>query len=76
MGLLFVLYILVNFLPQSWQVDVDKWIPVMAGSQVWGTKAVTGSVPMFSAWAGFAVLAGYAAIAVIAGSIAFRRRDA
>lgn len=76
MGLLFVLYILVNFLPESWQVNVDKWIPVMAGSQVWGTKPVTGSVPMFSAWAGFAVLAGYAAIAVIAGLIAFRRRDA
>jgi hypothetical protein len=76
MGLLFVLFVVVNFLPESWQVDIDKWIPVMAGSQVWGTKAVTDSVPMFSAWAGFGVLAGYAAIALIAGILAFRRRDA
>ena len=30
-GLLFVVSILVNFLPQSWQNHVDKWIPAMRG---------------------------------------------
>ena len=31
---------------------------------------------MFSAWGGFAVLAGYAVVALIGGFIAFRGRDA
>jgi ABC-2 type transport system permease protein len=76
-GLLFVLSILVNFLPQSWQTDVDKWIPALAGSQVWTTVAAPpGETPMFSAWPGFAVLAGYAVLALAAGLVVFRRRDA
>ncbi|HEY5361467.1 MAG TPA: ABC transporter permease subunit [Streptosporangiaceae bacterium] len=76
-GLLFVLSILVNFLPQSWQADINKWMPTIAGSQIWATRAsADGGAPMFSAWTGLAVFAGYAAIAVIAGVILFRRRDA
>jgi len=75
-GLLFVLTVLVQFLPQSWQDDVDKWIPALAGSQVWAVKASTDGAPMFSAWGGFAVLAGYAAVALIGGFITFRGRDA
>ncbi len=74
-GLLFVLSILVNFLPQSWQDHVDKWMPAIAGSQVW-TVVAGGHPPMLSAWAGFAVLCGYAAIALAAGLVLFRRRDA
>ena len=74
-GLLFVLTVLVQFLPQSWQDNVDKWMPALAGSQIWTTKA-TGGPHLFSAWPGFAVLAGYAAIAIIAGLVCFRTRDA
>jgi len=73
-GLLFVASILVNFLPQSWQVHVDKWMPAIAGGQVWATKATDPT--MFSAWTGFAVLGGYAVVALAAGLILFRRRDA
>jgi ABC-type transport system involved in multi-copper enzyme maturation permease subunit len=73
-GLLFVASILVNFLPQSWQVHVDKWMPAIAGGQVWVTKATDPT--MFSAWTGFAVLGGYAVVALAAGLILFRRRDA
>ncbi len=36
-GLLFVLFVLVNFLPSNWQNHVDKWIPFNAGMQVWTT---------------------------------------
>jgi len=76
-GLLFVVTILVNFLPQSWQNDVNKWIPALAGGQLWMTKSLPpGNTPMFSAWPSFAVLCGYAAIAVAAGVILFRKRDA
>jgi ABC-2 type transport system permease protein len=75
-GLLFVLFVLINFLPSSWQIHVDKWIPFNAGSQIWSTIPVHGNPPMFSPWTGFAVFAGYAVIAIVAGAVAFRKRDA
>jgi ABC-2 type transport system permease protein len=74
-GLLFVLTVLVQFLPQSWQNNVDKWMPALAGSQIWATKATPGA-HQFPAWGGFAVLAGYAVVAIIAGLVVFRTRDA
>jgi ABC-2 type transport system permease protein len=76
-GLLFVVTILVNFLPQSWQNHVDKWIPALAGGQVWMTTPnPPGNTPMYGPWPSFAILCGYAAIAVAAAVILFRRRDA
>jgi ABC-2 type transport system permease protein len=76
-GLLFVVTILVNFLPQSWQNHVDRWIPALAGGQLWMTKGQPpGNTPMFGPWTSFAVLCGYAVIAVAAGVLLFRRRDA
>lgn len=74
-GLLFVILILSNFLPQTWQVHVDKWIPFNAGSQIWST-VTDPSAHMFAAWTGFGVFTAYAAIAIAAGLILFRRRDA
>jgi len=75
-GLLFVLSILVSFLPHSWQDSVDKWTPAIAGAQVWTTKASPGGPHLFSAWPGFAVLAAYAVVAIVAGLALFRTRDA
>jgi ABC-2 type transport system permease protein len=76
-GLLFVVTILVNFLPTSWQNDVDRWVPALAGGQIWMTRPVPpGSTPMFAPWASFAVLCGYAALAVIGAVALFRKRDA
>jgi ABC-2 type transport system permease protein len=78
-GLMFVLWILSQFLPgppSGWfgQEDIDKWIPFNAGSAVWENQA-NGLHP-FSPWIGFAVFCGYAAIAIIGGLIVFLRRDA
>jgi ABC-type transport system involved in multi-copper enzyme maturation permease subunit len=75
-GLLFVLFVLINFLPSNWQNHVDKWIPFNAGSQIWNTIAPTGNPPQFSPWTGLGVFAAYAAIAIIAGVFLFQRRDA
>jgi ABC-2 type transport system permease protein len=75
-GLLFVLFVLINFLPSNWQDHVDKWIPFNAGSQIWTTINPGGNPPMFSPWTGFAVFTGYAVIAIIAGAVAFQKRDA
>lgn len=74
-GLLFVLTVLVQFLPSSWQNSLDKWMPALAGSQIWATK-VTEGAHQFPAWGGFAVLAGWAAAAIVAGLVLFRTRDA
>ena len=77
-GLLFVLSILINFIPQSWQDHVTKWIPADAGVQIWSVVRVPAGkgTPMFAPWTGFAVFCGYAAIALIAGLVLFRKRDA
>jgi ABC-2 type transport system permease protein len=76
-GLLFVVTILVNFLPQSWQDHVDKWVPALAGGQLWMTgPRPPGATSMFGPWTSFAILCGYAAVAVAAGVILFRKRDA
>jgi ABC-2 type transport system permease protein len=75
-GLLFVVTILVNFLPSTWQNHIDKWIPAMAGTQIWSTIPSRGQPAMFAPWTGFAVFCGYAAIALIAAVILFRQRDA
>jgi ABC-2 type transport system permease protein len=74
-GLLFVLTVLVQFLPSSWRDSVDRWLPALAGSQIWATKVSPGG-HQFPAWGGFAVLAGWAAVAIIAGLVLFRTRDA
>jgi ABC-2 type transport system permease protein len=75
-GLLFVVLILSGFLPQSWQNDVNRWIPFNAGSGIWRAVPAPPDQHAFAAWPGFAVLASYAAIAIIAGVILFRKRDA
>jgi ABC-2 type transport system permease protein len=75
-ALLFVLFVLTNFLPSTWQDHVDKWVPFNAGSQIWFVVPQHGPPNMFAPWTGFAVFAGYAAIAIIAGAAVFLRRDA
>lgn len=75
-ALLFVINIITNFMPTSWQDDVDKWLPYNAGSQVWATQHVADVGTSFGAWSGFGVYMGYAAIALILGLWVFKRRDA
>jgi ABC-2 type transport system permease protein len=78
-GLMFVLWILSQFLPgppSGWfgQEDIDKWIPFNAGSSIWENQA-NGLHP-FSPWIGFAVFCIYTAVAIVGGLVVFLRRDA
>ena len=75
-ALLFVVSILIHLLPHNWQIHVDKWIPAIAGSQIWTVIPTSGDAPNFAPWTGFAVLCGYAAIAIAAGTYLFRKRNA
>ena len=74
--LLFVVTIIVNFMPDSWQGDIDKWLPANAGSQVWATQHTADVGTALGAWSGFGVYMIYAAVAIIIGAISFKKRDA
>jgi ABC-2 type transport system permease protein len=74
-GLLFVLTVVVNFLPDSWQEHVNKWTPAIAGGEVWAVKQAPGALNL-GAWQGFGVLCAYAAVALVVGLVLFLRRDA
>jgi ABC-2 type transport system permease protein len=72
-GVLFVLFILSGFLPYNWAVHIDKWVPFNAGGAIWENQSGTA---MFSPWVGFLVFCIYAAVALVAGLVLFRNRDA
>jgi hypothetical protein len=72
-GLLFILFILVQFLPGNWRHDIGKWIPFNAGLQIISTRP---QADMLSPWAGFGVFLVYVAVAVIGGAIVMRGKDA
>jgi ABC-2 type transport system permease protein len=84
-AVLFLLPFAGGMLPHPLQNDVDKWLPTAAGAQIWtvnhaphlnSASPIGASGPMLSPWTGFAVFFGYAAVAITAGLISFRKRDA
>jgi ABC-2 type transport system permease protein len=72
-GLLFVLPIIVNFLPSSWTNDIMRWLPSEGGLAIWNPQQTAHE---FAAWGEFGVFAAYTAALLIAGFILFRKRDA
>jgi len=73
-GLLFILPILMNFLPVSWHRDaIAQWLPSNAGMQI---IEKTTQPLQFSPWVGLAVFAGWVALAFAAALVLLRRRDA
>jgi ABC-2 type transport system permease protein len=72
-GVLFVVPIIVNFLPSSWNNDITRWLPSEGGLAIWRTTQAAHEWP---AWGEFSVFLGYTAVVLIAGYILFRRRDA
>jgi ABC-2 type transport system permease protein len=72
-GLLFVLPIIVRFLPSSWSDPINKYLPSNAG------EAITHVHPdptLLAPWTGFGLFFGYAAVILIAAAISLRMRDA
>ncbi len=72
-GVLFVLPIIVRFLPSSWSTPIDKYLPSTLGQ---GITAVHPSPGALSPWVGFAVFCGYAAVVLLGAAVSLRRRDA
>lgn len=74
-GVMFVIPIIVNLLPDNWRIEIVRWLPSSALDRVSAT--LPGANPhMFGPWGQFAVTAAWAAAALVAGIILFRKRDA
>jgi ABC-2 type transport system permease protein len=74
-GLLFVLQIVVQLLPQSWNWEMLRFLPSSAG-QIIPSAIVQTNTHMWSAWPQLGVTAVWAAALVIIGFALFRSRDA
>jgi ABC-2 type transport system permease protein len=73
-GLLFILPILMNFVPESWhQAAISQWLPSNAGFQI---IEKTTQPLQFSPWVGLAVFVGWVAVGFAAALVLLRRRDA
>jgi len=72
-GVLFVVPIIVNFLPSSWNNDIVRWLPSEGGQAIWRTTTAAHEWP---AWGEFSVFLAYTAAVLIAGYVLFRKRDA
>jgi ABC-2 type transport system permease protein len=72
-GLLLVLPAIVAALPSNWQNDIDKFLPLPAGTQILTTVRDSN---VLSPWAGIGVFALYAVAAIGAGAVMFMTRDA
>jgi ABC-2 type transport system permease protein len=74
-GMMFVVPIIINLLPDNWRIEVVRWLPSSALDRISAT--IPGANPhMFGPWGQFAVTAGWAVAALAAGIILFRKRDA
>jgi ABC-2 type transport system permease protein len=75
-GLLFVLPVLVNWLP--WSNDLVRWLPTSAARAISATiwNAGPQNSHLFSPGAQFAVFAVYTAVVLVVGGILFLKRDA
>ncbi|HEX6527915.1 MAG TPA: ABC transporter permease subunit [Streptosporangiaceae bacterium] len=75
-ALFFVVPLVSNVLPKSAQNNVVRWLPGNSALLQIVAAKPTGQHHVFGPYGQLAVLAGYAAIAVAAGALLFRRRDA
>ena len=72
-GIVFAASALVNLLPSTWRDDVQRYLPLNAGSQIMSTQPDSSSL---SPWHGFLVLCCYGAVTVGAAAVLITRRDA
>jgi ABC-2 type transport system permease protein len=74
-GLMFVLPIIVQLLPNTWRWDVVRFFPDAAG-RVLSVTVGQHNPHLWSAWPQFGVTLAYAAVLLGAGAYLFRKRDA
>jgi ABC-2 type transport system permease protein len=75
-GILLVLPAVVAALPSSLGNPIGKFLPLHITNTMTSVVQTGGGAPAFSPWAGFAILCGYAIIALVIGGVLMARRDA
>lgn len=73
-GIVLVAPLLTNALPEPYSYDVAKFLPLNIGTRVTATTEVDPN--LFGPWVGLALLALYAAVALVIGAVVLQRRDA
>jgi ABC-2 type transport system permease protein len=76
LGLIFLLPALAQALPNSWYQAIERWLPGGAALHPMIETRPGHDQYLFGAWGQFAVIAGWAAVALIVGGWLLRRRDA
>jgi ABC-2 type transport system permease protein len=71
-GVLFVLPLIIVFLPRPWPNRLEKWLPGGAGQSILHTVHDSESL---APWAGFGVLMVYVAIVMVVAALLLRARD-
>jgi ABC-type transport system involved in multi-copper enzyme maturation permease subunit len=74
-GLMFVLPIIIQILPENWRWDIMRFFPDAAGRVLSVTIGQTNT-HLWSAWPQFGVTLIYAAVLLAVGGYLFRKRDA
>jgi ABC-2 type transport system permease protein len=72
-GILFVLPLVSNAFPHSWQEWLDKFLPSSAGAEIWSVRR---AAMMYSPWTEFFIFLAWIAVLLVAGMFLFRTRDA
>jgi ABC-type multidrug transport system permease subunit len=75
-GLVFVIPLVSAVLPESASKDVVRWLPGNSALSPIISAKPGGNADLFGPYGQLAVFAGYAVIALAAGALLFRRRDA
>ncbi len=75
-GLMFVLSIVIQILPETWRDDLMRFFPDAAGRVISVTLPQQQNPHLWSAWPQFLVTVIWAAVLVGAGGYLFRKRDA
>jgi ABC-2 type transport system permease protein len=73
-GIVLVLPLLTNALPDPYSSDIAKYLPLNAGTQIMSVTHPDST--MLGPWTGLGVTALYAVVALVAGALMLNRRDA
>lgn len=76
LGLIFLLPLLAQALPNSWYTGIARWLPGGEALHPIIATDPSGQSYLFGAWGEFAVVAGWAAVALIVGGWLLHHRDA
>lgn len=74
-GLILVVPLIVQALPQSWQEHITKYLPLPIAESLIAPVRGLGSNSLSTGW-GLVTLAGYAIASLVLGLIVFKRHDA